>query len=344
MSPDRCLPDTDLADMPVLVTGANGFLGRELVGQLLAAGARVRAFVLPGEAVPETWQGKVEVARGDITSLADFERAADGCRKLFHLAAVVGDSGPDELHQRITVGGTRNACEVAAARDMQVLLASSVAVYGNRIGRETCTESTPHGVAQGPYGRAKQAQERTLQGFVETRGLDAVIIRPANIYGPGCRPWLHDAGKELKRGLPVLVGGGDFDGGLVYVANVAALFVRAAQAPVASRATLLAIDGEGISWKRYFTDLAALLDAPAPRSSPRWLLDGIAGVLERLWLALDLKSRPPITREAFNLVGNPNLFDNRMTRELLGWQPAVGYEAGMAAVAEYVRANGMDRR
>lgn len=333
-----------LHDMPVLVTGANGFLGRELVSQLLAAGARVRAFVLAGEAVPLAWQGKVEVVRGDVTVPADLEAAADGCRKFFHLAAVVGDSGPDELHQRVSVGGTRNACEVAAARDMQLLLASSIAVYGNRIGRETCRESTPHGLAQGPYGRAKQDQERVLWQYVETRGLDAVIVRPANIYGPGCKPWLYDAGHELKRGMPVLIGGGDFDGALVYVANVASLFVCAAGNPAASRETLLAIDGEGVSWRRYFSDLAVMLRAPRPRSAPRWLLAAIAGPLESLWLRLGLKSRPPLTREAFNLVGNPGLFDNSATRRLLGWAPAVRYDEGMRAVARHVETEGLARR
>ena len=79
-------------------------------------------------------------------------------------------------------------------------------------------------------------------------------------------------------------------------------------------------------------------------TSPRWLLGGIAGPLERLWLLLKLKSRPPITREALNLIGNPNLLDNRCTRELLDWQPAVTYVAGMQAVAAYIHEQGMNKR
>lgn len=336
-------PDS-LAGVSVLVTGANGFLGRELVRQLLARGVLVRAFVLPGETVPDTWEGCVEIMRGDVTDLVAFRAAARGVSRIFHLAAIVTDSGDEGLHQRVTVGGTRNACEVAVEVGAQMLLASSIATYGDRIGRETCNESTPHGKARGPYSRAKQDQEKCVREFERTRGLNAVIVRPANIYGAGSKPWLHDVAAELKRGMPVLIGGGDFDGGLVHVANVASLFIAAAQAPAARGQVLLAIDGEGISWKRYFTDLAEILGTPRPRSSPRWLVGMLSGPVEDAWRVLRFKGRPPITREAFNLVANPNLFENRNTRDLTGWKPAITYEDARQSVAAYVSEYGLGLR
>lgn len=321
----------------VLVTGANGFLGRELVARLCDTGERVRAFVLPGEPVPAQWAGRVDVVRGDVTDRVTFSAAAQGVQKIFHLAAIVTDSGADDLHQRVTVGGTRIACEIAVDVGAQLLLASSVATYGDRIGRGMCSESTPHGNAMGPYSRAKQDQEKCVREFERTRGLNAVIMRPANIYGAGSKPWLHDVAVELKRGMPVLVGGGDFDGGLVHVANVASLFVAAANTPAAQGEILLASDGEGITWKQYFTDLAALLGAASPRSSPRWLIGALAGPLEWTWQALGLRGRPPITREAFNLVANANRYDNTRTRALTGWRPAVTYARGMEEIARYIR-------
>lgn len=326
-----------LAGLSVLVTGANGFLGRELVGQLTGSGAHVRAFVLPGESVPDAWGGRVEILYGDVTNHADLAAAMPGVKKVFHLAAIVTDSGGDDLHQRVTVGGTRIACELAAQAGAQLLLASSVATYGDRIGRETCTEATPHGNAQGPYSRAKQDQEKLVDEYRRTRGLDAIVVRPANIYGAGSKPWLHDVARELRRGMPVLIGGGDFDGGLVHVANVAGLFVRAACVPAASGKILLASDGEGITWKQYFTDLAVLLGVHSPRSSPRWLVGAAAGPLEWAWRVFGLGGRPPITREAFNLVAHPNRFDNARTRALTGWKPAVAYAEGVAGIARYLQ-------
>lgn len=333
-----------LDGVSVLVTGANGFLGRELVAQLIEAGARVRGFVLPGEPLPGNWQGRVEIVRGDVTDGDSFSAAMTGVEMVFHLAAIVTDSGDDDLHQRVTVGGTRIACELAGKQGARLLLASSIATYGDRIGRETCNESTPHGKAQGPYSRAKQDQEHCVREFEKMRGLDAVIVRPANIYGAGSKPWLHDVAAELKRGMPMLIGGGDFDGGLVHVANVAALFVAAARTPAARGQVLLALDGEGTTWKQYFTDLAEILGAPEPRSSPRWLVGLLSGPVEDAWRVLHLKGRPPITREAFNLVAHPNLFDNRMTRGLTGWKPAITYQEAKRSVADYVREYGLSLR
>jgi nucleoside-diphosphate-sugar epimerase len=326
-----------------LVTGANGFLGRALVAQLLTTPMQVRALVLPGESVPDTWAGRVQVFQGDITHFDSFAEAARGCDTLQHLAALVGDSGPEARHQTITVGGTKHAVELALQNRLTLVLASSIAVYGNRIGRERCTESTPHGEAQGPYSRAKQAQEQLVQEAQQKRGLHAIIVRPANIYGPGSGPWLHDVGHELKRGRPVLIGGGDFDAGLAHVANVADVFLRAAQLPYARGATLLAVDGLGITWRRYLTDLAQLLGAPRPGVLPYGLAKAVAGPAEQLWPALRLKGRPPITREALNLIGHPNLFDNEATRTLLGLSPRVDYAAGMTSVARYVLEHGLDR-
>jgi nucleoside-diphosphate-sugar epimerase len=341
-APRNSMPDPRTQNC-ALITGANGFLGRAIVAQLLTTPTAVRALVLPGESVPDQWAGRVQVVRGDITHFDSFAAAARGCDTLYHLAALVGDSGPEARHQTVTVGGAKHAVEVALLNRLTLLLASSIAVYGDRIGRTLCTETTPPGQAQGPYSRAKQAQEQLVRDAQEKRGLDAIIVRPANIYGPGSGPWLHDLGHELKRGRPVLIGGGEFEAGLTHVANVADVFVRAAQLPYARGATLLAVDGLGITWKRYLTDLAQLLGAPAPGVLPYALAKLVAGPAEQLWPALRLKGRPPITREALNLIGHANLFDNSATRTLLGLSPRVDYAAGMTSVARYVLEHGLDR-
>jgi len=97
----------------ILVTGGAGFLGRVLVAQLMQRTAStVVVFALPHEPVPPEWQvqwgARIEVARGDITQVADVARAMQGCQWCFHLATLVGDAGRDEDHQRVTVGGTAN--------------------------------------------------------------------------------------------------------------------------------------------------------------------------------------------------------------------------------------------
>jgi nucleoside-diphosphate-sugar epimerase len=318
----------------ILVTGANGFVGRALVAAALARGLAVRAFVLPGEATPDAWEARVEVVRGDITDGEAVHRAVAGCSVVYHLAAVVGDAGPDALHQRVTVGGTERVIAACVAHGARLVLASSITVYGHRIAEGVCNERTPPGRAQGPYSRAKQAQEARVYAAQENQGLSAAMIRPGNIYGPGSGPWFLDLLRELRRGTPAVLGDGAGNAGLAYVDNVAQLFLTVGGLRELPEHPLLAVDGLDVSWNTYVSDVARIAGLAPPRHLPLALARGLAPVLESTWNTLRLKGRPPLTREAFNLVGHGNRFDTTLTRAATGWSPQVGYAEGLEAMAD----------
>ncbi|HXG27231.1 MAG TPA: NAD(P)-dependent oxidoreductase [Nevskiales bacterium] len=318
----------------VLVTGANGFLGRRLVEQLLARGHAVRAFVLPGEAVPAHWSGRVELRRGDLTDAAAVTDAAAGMDAVVHLAALVGDGHTRAAQQRVTVGGTQNVVEAARRHRCHVILASSICAYGDHLQRGACPEDTPYGRPQGTYGWAKQRQEAVL------RTLDPsawTIIRPANIYGPGCKPWLEEAGAALRQGLPVIIGDGRGNAGLTYVDNVAELFCAALEQPAARGRVYNACDELEVSWAQYFSDLARLLGTPPPKRAPRLAVRLLALLAPPLWRLLRRRDRPPITREAYNLVGSDHRIPAERARRELGWTPRMSYADGMQAVAQSLR-------
>jgi 2-alkyl-3-oxoalkanoate reductase len=314
----------------VLVTGANGFLGRRLVEQLLERGHAVRAFVLPGEAVPAQWSGRVEILRGDMTAPQAIADAAAGMDAICHLAALVGDGHSKAAQARITVGGTRNVVEAARRHRCHVILASSICAYGDHIQRGACPEDRPYGRAQGSYGWAKQEQESVVMAL--DPGL-WTIVRPANIYGPGCKPWLEEAGAALHQGLPVIIGDGRGNAGLTYVDNVAALFCAALEQPAARGRVYNACDNLEVSWAQYFSDLARLLGTPPPKRAPRLAVRLLALLAPPLWRLLRRRDRPPITLEAYNLVGSDNRFPTERARRELGWTPHVSYAEGMQAVA-----------
>ena len=326
----------------ILVTGANGFVGRALVARLVRDDVRVRALVLPGERVPEAWAHQpVEVVRGDVTDAAGVARAAEGVAAIHHLAAVVGDHGDDALHQRVTVGGTRNALEAARLAQARLVIASSVVVYGDEIARGPCDEDTTWGTAQGPYSRAKQAQERVALEHAARYGTHVVRVRPANVYGPGSGPWLHDLARELRRGTPALIAADDADAGLVHVQSIAELFVLAA-ARAERGAVYNGCDELGVTWARYLADVARIAGARPPRRLPRALASALATGSEALWPRLRLSGRPVITREALNLVGSDNRFPSARAREELGWKPSLDYEAGLATMRRYVDEGGLE--
>lgn len=327
-------------DGTVLVTGGAGFLGRALVARLLAQEhVQVRVLALPQEPVPAHWAGGVTVIRGDITCQADVALAAKGCTVIFHLAALVGDAGIRAEHERVTVGGTAHVFEVAKRQQASVVLVTSICAYGDAIQRGPCPEDTPLGRAQGPYGQAKQGQERLAWRFRDGGGR-VCVVRPANIIGPGSGPWLLDAAQALRQGLPALVGGGHGNAALAVVDNVADFLLLASTSAAAAGQAFNIHDGLPLTWRHYFLDLARLLGTAPPRSVPRWLAYLAAQASEPVLRRLQPRQRPPVTREALNLIAWPNEFPLNKARAL-GWTPRVSYETVLAQLAQDVIQRGL---
>ena len=324
----------------VLVTGGCGFLGKALVSQfLLRTTSRVRVLALPHEQIPGGWLNRLEVVRGDITRLDDVARAAKDCGHIFHLAALVGDGGSYAEHERVTVGGTAHVFDVAEQEGATVVLTTSVCAYGDALQRGLCPEETALGRPQGPYGQAKQGQEALAWRFRDQGGR-VCVVRPANIIGPGSGPWLLDAAKALRQRLPALVAGGQGNAALAAVDNVADFLLLVARTPRSWGQAYNVHDGLEVSWRQYFLDLARLMGAPPPRAIPRWLAYLAAGVSEPVFRRYCPRMRPPVTREALNLVAWSNQFPIDKARAL-GWSPRVCYAQVMAQIGQDILARGL---
>ena len=323
---------------PVLVTGATGFIGRHLIRRWIEEDVNVRAFVLPEESLPDAWQGCVDLYRGDVADAEAVDRAMDGVGTVFHLAAVVKDWGADALHDTVTVGGTRHVLAAAARGGARAVLASSIVVYGDHLGRHVCDESTPFGRPLGPYSRSKQAQERIAHELAASDGLRVTLVRPANVFGPGSVPWVHEVVALLRRRGVTLIDGGWQNAGLCHVDNLVELLRLAATKDAAVGRLYNAVDGSEVTWKRYFTDLAELAGSPPPRSAPMFLARALAVVFETVWKVVPyFNQRPPLTREALNLVGSNLRLPIDRARDELGWKPSVTYEEAIRRLAEHVQ-------
>jgi len=326
---------------PVVVTGATGFIGRWLVGRLAADGNYVRAVVLPDEATRGLWTAPVEVVRGDITDRAVVAKALQHAGTIFHLAAAVGDWGPEEWFQRVTVGGTENVLAATGAANARIVVTSSIVVYGDRLGAGVCAEDTAWGTAQGAYGRAKQSQETVVQQLARERRLRVTVVRPANVFGSVSTPWVREAAAVLRRGLPALVAGGRGNAGLIYVENLVDLLILAAARPAAVGRTYNACDDFPVTWRQYMTDLAQRVGARPPRSLPLPAARLVAAAAEAVWRWRRSPTRPPLTREALGLVGAHHEIATERARVELGYTPRVGYAEAMERLGRYLQANGL---
>jgi len=318
--------------MTILITGATGFIGSYLTSRLLAANQRIRALVLPSESIPMEWGNHVEVFRGDVRNRRDVEVAVRGATLIFHLAAVTLDTGPKELHQAVTLEGTRHIMEAAAAHQAKVILTSSITTYGVKIQTDVLDEELAWGTPAGFYSTHKQLQEKLAREIASKQNVELVVLRPGNVYGPGSPQWVKSVVAELKRGTPTLLGGGHGNPGLVYIDNLVDALMLASENPKAVGRIYNIGDGFDLSWKRYFSDLAKIANAPKPKVIPRWLGRTLAGVIEPVWYGLKFKGRPPLTYEAFNLVASDARFPITRAQTELGYQPRVLYEDAMKEI------------
>lgn len=324
---------------PVLVTGAAGFIGQHLVRRLVQEGIPVRALVLPHETpctlFPELLSA-IEVIRGDVTNPYQMAMAIQGCSHVYHLAAVVGDWGGEALHQRVTVGGTGVVLRAASTRDVHVILASSIVFYGDRLGEDECCEEHPGGNPLGPYSRAKQMQEAMAAYFSAHAGCRVTIVRPANVYGPGSQPWVHSVVEQLRLGRPCLIGDGNLNAGLAHVEHVVDILFRASR-PAAIRRIYNACDCSAVTWNQYFREMAKIAGSPAPKSVSLPVARSAARAGEWLWGKLGVQSRPPLTREALNLVGSSHRVPVSRAAKELGFQPFVRHADAMQEIGGYIQ-------
>ncbi len=322
---------------PVVVTGALGFIGRRTIDALLELGAtEVIAFDLPGLTMPTEWKNKVTYIDGNISRQADVKRAMTGAGTVIHLAAMVGDWIPLPQHEKVTVAGSRLLFDAALKNNTRVVLSSSIVVYADKLSSGPNPEDKAWGSSVGPYSYCKQKQETLAWDYYNNKNLPLSIVRPANVYGPGSKPWVHDVVDTLKTGAPVLIDGGDFNAALVHVDNVVQLLLLAATKDAALGQAFNGGDGNTTSWKTYMSDLANTLDLPPPKSAPLWLLKPLSGVIEKTWRLLNLKKRPPLTKEALNLVGAETIIPIDKAMKLLNYQPHVTYSKGLDQVKNYL--------
>jgi 2-alkyl-3-oxoalkanoate reductase len=319
----------------VLVTGATGFIGRRLVDRLAKSGARVRALVLPDERC--AMAAGVEVVRGDISDPAAVDAAMAGVRRVYHLAAVVGDWGHESLFQRVNVEGTRNVLDAATRTPCErVIMVSSIVVHGWHLCTGPCHDSSPRQYGVGPYSRSKRAAEQLALDYHALGRVPVTVVRPGNVYGPRSPLWVDQIVRLLRAGKGLVIDSGEGDAILAYVDNVVDVIARAADTAGAAGRVYHAVDGSGVTWRQYLGDLARIagtrprfinLSLPAART--------MAAVMERAYRLLGRTERPLLTTEAVVLLASRQSPPIDRAVAELGYRP-VSYGDAMDRVAAYV--------
>ncbi len=322
----------------MLVTGAGGFLGCRLAEVLHASGQwDVRAAVRRPGGAARLARLPLEIIVADACSADDMRHAMTACDAVVHCA--VGTGWPPEAAFKVTVEGTRTTAEAALAGGIRRFVhISSMAVHGDHV-PPRLDETSPLQPGSGvSYNRAKWLAEQAISSLVE-RGLPAISLRPARIYGPYSRTFTVRPLSALRSGRLVLAGDADTPSNMVYVDNVVEAIVRAlVAAPAEHGQAFLISEPDQLSWKQFFEFFADAAGAqvemapypaaaPAPPGLGRSLISGTAQILtspELRGLVKKVMATDPygvLPRKIWDR--SPGL--QRRVLPLLGVDPAVVY-------------------
>jgi nucleoside-diphosphate-sugar epimerase len=317
-----------------LVTGATGLLGSHIVEQLRRRDLPVRALVRPDS--DRSWLAtqNVEFADGDITVPASLARACAGVEVVYHSAAKVGDWGPWEEFQRITIDGTRNILEAAIAAGVRRFVhISSISAYGYHTRDVTVDETFALGYKLyrwAYYSKSKVAAEQFVWDAHRAGRIEVTVIRPAWIYGPRDRTSIARLYRMVSSGQAKILGRGDNRLNVVYAGNIAEAAIEAAgRADCNGEAFNCSNDGR-ITQQEYFDLLARTIGAaPITRHVPYRVAYSAGLLLECLGHALRWQKPPFVTRYAVWLMGRRSYFSADKARRVLGWNPTISYEEGI---------------
>jgi acetylornithine/succinyldiaminopimelate/putrescine aminotransferase/nucleoside-diphosphate-sugar epimerase len=344
-APARGTPLDRSRDDVCLVTGATGFIGGHLVQRLIDDGHHVRCVVRPTSDTSRLEALGVELAVGDLTDAPSLARAAEGCRYVLHCGAMVSDWATSKEVVRVNVEGTRNLLAACAGQPIERFVHfSSTDVYGYP-GGTAIDETYAATRFRNWYAETKLAAEGEVRRAAAERSLDTVILRPATVYGPGSTDVVGEIARAIRGRTMVLIGGGRAIAGLCFVDNLVDAAVLAMGDGAAGEA-FNATDGLDVTWREFTDGLAAGLGCPQVRwSVPYRVAEGVGFSLEHGYRALRrttrLKTRPLLSRQAVHVMGTDQSFSNRKARELLGWEPRVGYADGLEATVAWLRAEGV---
>jgi 2-alkyl-3-oxoalkanoate reductase len=307
----------------VVVTGANGLLGRALVRRLIRENEKVRMFVRQLPPKEFLHDAHVEVVLGELGDPEAVDRALEGSIAVFHAGAAM--NGGWNAHEAGTIAGTQNVVNACIAhRAPRMIYVSSLSVIdwaGHPLDRPV-TESTalePNPQLRGYYTQAKLEAERIVWAAAQEKKLPAVILRPGQIWTETSP--LISAAVGIRAGKRIVVIGDDSNLlPLVHLDDVVEALMLAKQSSFCHGEVFQIVDDELMSRDEL---LRLYIQAREPQLRVTHISLGLACLLAGCveLLGRILKRPAPISPYRLRSAVAPLLFDCAKARDQLGWLP-----------------------
>ncbi len=320
--------------MNSLVTGGTGFTGSHLVRRLLGRGGRVRVLDnQPGLFHDELRDLGAEITIASVTDEDAVRRCTEGCETVYHLAAAFRKLNvPQSYYSEVNEHGTQIVCRACVDFGVRKLVyCSTCGVHGNVQGT-SATETAPIAPAD-YYQRTKHDGEVVVQEFVRD-GLDATIIRPTAIYGPGDPGRFVMLFRLCRRGTFTMFGDGAVHYHPVHIENLVDAFELAATRPGVTGEAFLAADARSYALTDLVREVGRAMDIDMKiRHLPFAPLRAAAVACEAVCKPLGIT--PPIFPRRVDWFRQNRSFDIGKARRLLGYEPRVDLPTGLRQTAEW---------
>lgn len=309
------------SDKPVLVTGADGFIGSHLTELLLSLGYRVRALAQYNSFNSWGWlegikSPALEVVCGDVRDPEFCREITNGCGTVFHLAALIAIPysyvAPDS-YVDTNIKGTMNMCQAARAAQVdRIIVTSTSEVYGTAL--EVPIPETHPRQPQSPYSATKIGADAIAESFYNAFGLPLVIARPFNTYGPrqSARAIIPTIISQIAAGAREIKVGDltptrDFN----FVTDTCRGFVALAQTPGLEGRNINIATGSEVSMAETLRLIAELMGVDVE-------------------YVVDPQRLRPSKSEVRRLCG-----DNRVITSLTDWRPEVSLKEGLRKTIDW---------
>ena len=310
--------------MKVLVTGGAGFIGSHIATRLVEQGDQVRIldnFANSSRVNLDHIKDDIDLIEGDLRSVEDVTSAVDGVELIFHegaLGSVPRSIADPHTSFDVNVMGTLNVLNAARkAGTRRVVYASSSSAYGNTPVLPKREDMTPQPIS--PYAVSKLSAEQLCRAFFLTYGQETVALRYFNVFGPRQSPDSQYAAvmpkfmKAYTSGeQPTIFGDGEQSRSFTYIDNVVDGNLLAGSAPKAAGQMMNLASDKNFSVNHIAREIARLLNVDF---NPTYA--------------------PPRQGDV-----RDSLADITIARDVLGWEPAISLEEGLArTVRAFVEAH-----
>ena len=279
----------------ILVTGATGFLGSEVVRQLIQQKKAVRAIKRGNSVIPPFLKdSEIEWVEADILDYTDLEEALEGVDQVYHCAAIISFNPSDRKKMiALNTDGTANIVNLCTEKKIRLVHTSSVAALGEAKPGELITEDNiwEYTSKESGYAVSKYLSEMEVwRGIAE--GLDAVIVNPSIIIGKNSSTGSIRFFELIKKGFKFFPTG---TCGIVDVEDVAKCMITLMDSDVTGERFI--INSENWTYRAFFEEIAAQLHVKPPTIPVKPWMVSLAVPMIKLVSAIAGKESP-LTVEA----------------------------------------------